>query len=161
MRANTIAPDAGEGLPTEVVGEYRASTTMAGRLRAMAIARAAPGSMRRLFDGLDLVHYPLTVPVPSTPTRLAITLHDVQHLDLPHLFRRSERAFRRLVAMGRVILPELYRILDTEDASYPSYDFWRMRNTFAVIGALAVVVVVLATVGCGDGEGAGPGPGWG
>ncbi len=92
----TIAPDAGEGLPTEVVGEYRASTTMTGRLRAMALARATPGSMRRRFVGLDVVHYPLTVPVPPAPTRVAITLHDVQHLDLPRLFPRSERAFRRL-----------------------------------------------------------------
>ena len=48
------------------------------------------------FDGIDVVHYPLTVPVPPLRTRVAVTLHDVQHLDLPGMFPRSERAFRKL-----------------------------------------------------------------
>jgi glycosyltransferase involved in cell wall biosynthesis len=91
-----IAPDAGGGLPTEVVPEYRASASMAGRLRAMTLARLAPGAVRSRFAGLELVHYPLTVPVPSVEASVVITLHDVQHLDLPHLFPRAERAFRRL-----------------------------------------------------------------
>jgi glycosyltransferase involved in cell wall biosynthesis len=92
----TVARDAGEGLRTEVVEEYRAATTMGGRLRAMVSARVRPGPLRDRFAGLDLVHYPLTVPVPPVQARAAITLHDVQHLDLPQLFSRSERAFRRV-----------------------------------------------------------------
>jgi glycosyltransferase involved in cell wall biosynthesis len=45
----------------------------------------------------SVVHYPFTVPVPRPLRRQAMvqTLHDVQHLDLPHLFSRGERAYRR------------------------------------------------------------------
>ena len=36
------------------------------------------------------------LPVPRTHTPHVVTLLDVQHLDLPHLFSRGERLFRRL-----------------------------------------------------------------
>ena len=92
----SIAQDAGEGLPTEVVTEYRAATTMTGRLRAMVTAAASPSRLRLRFQGIDVVHYPLTVPVPPLNVPTAITLHDVQHLDLPRMFSRAERSFRKL-----------------------------------------------------------------
>lgn len=92
----TIAADAGDGLPTEVVEEYRAAASTAGRLRAMTLAWARPGALRRRYAGLDVLHYPLTVPVPRVPVRTAVTLHDVQHLDEPDRFPRAERALRRL-----------------------------------------------------------------
>lgn len=98
----TIAPDAGDGLPTEVVDEYHASGSTAGRLRAMAAATAFPASLRLRFQGIDVVHYPLTVPVPPVHARVAITLHDVQHLDLPKMFPRAERSFRK-VAYDRAV----------------------------------------------------------
>lgn len=91
-----VAPDAGEGLPTEVVEEYRAAVTTAARLRAMVTAAAFPATMRLRFHGVDVVHYPLTVPVPPVHARVATTLHDVQHLELPGMFSRAERAFRKL-----------------------------------------------------------------
>jgi len=92
----SIAQDAAEGLPMALVEEYRASATMAGRLRAMTAATVFPAALRLRFDGIDVVHYPLTVPVPPLRTRVAVTLHDVQHLDLPGMFPRAERAFRKL-----------------------------------------------------------------
>ena len=42
------------------------------------------------------MHYPLTVPLPRVNVPAAISLLDVQHLDLPELFTRGERAFRAL-----------------------------------------------------------------
>ena len=42
------------------------------------------------------LHYPLTVPIPRTDDRHVVTLLDVQHLDLPELFSRGERLFRKL-----------------------------------------------------------------
>ena len=42
------------------------------------------------------MHYPLTVPIPPAGRPTVLTLLDVQHLDLPQLFPRGERAFRRL-----------------------------------------------------------------
>jgi len=91
-----LAPDAGEGLPTIVAERYSSSTTTAGRLRAMGAAALRPAHLRSLLNGVDVVHFPLTVPVPRPTKPHVITLHDVQHLDLPDLFPRGERLFRKL-----------------------------------------------------------------
>jgi glycosyltransferase involved in cell wall biosynthesis len=60
----------------------------------MSLAAARPGPLRARFAGADAVHYPLTIRIPAVAAPTAITLHDVQHLDLPQLFSRGERAFR-------------------------------------------------------------------
>jgi len=91
-----LAPDAGGGLPTTVAERYPSSTTTAGRLRAMGSATLRPSRLRSLLNGVDVVHYPLTVPVPRPAQPHVITLLDVQHLDMPELFPRGERLFRRL-----------------------------------------------------------------
>lgn len=92
----TLAPDAGGGLPTTVATGYRASTTTPGRLLAMAGAALRPGRLRRHLEEAEVVHYPLTVPLPPARRPTVLTLLDVQHLDLPELFPRGERLFRRL-----------------------------------------------------------------
>ncbi len=92
----TLAPDAGGGLPTVVATGYRASTTIPGRLLAMGRASLRPRALRPHLDGADAVHYPLTVPIPRVELPSVVTLLDVQHLDLPELFPRGERLFRRL-----------------------------------------------------------------
>jgi glycosyltransferase involved in cell wall biosynthesis len=91
-----ISTDAGGGLPTRVGHEYPASHTTPGRLWAMATAALRPGALARHADAFDVVHYPLTVPLPRTSARTVLTLLDVQHLDLPQLFSRGERLFRRI-----------------------------------------------------------------
>jgi glycosyltransferase involved in cell wall biosynthesis len=91
-----LAPDAGEGLPTEVVSEYHAARGGAARAWALARATTFPGPLRRRYAGLDVVHFPFTVPVPRVTARTVVTLHDVQHLDLPELFGAGTRAFRRV-----------------------------------------------------------------
>jgi glycosyltransferase involved in cell wall biosynthesis len=91
-----LAPDAADGLPTVVARDYRSSVTTSARLRAMATATARPKPLRALLGDVDVLHYPLTVPLPAPTTPHVVTLHDVQHLDLPHLFSRGERLFRRL-----------------------------------------------------------------
>ena len=72
----------GDGDLTRALAMARAA------LRPRAAARAAPA-------GLDLVHYAVTVPIPATAGPRVVTLHDVQHHDLPRLFSRAERAYRR------------------------------------------------------------------
>jgi glycosyltransferase involved in cell wall biosynthesis len=89
-----VAPDAGGGLPSEVVPEYRKAHSIPGRLTAMTMAAARSGPLRRRLAGADAVHYPLTIRIPPVQAPSAVTLHDVQHLDLPQLFSRGERAFR-------------------------------------------------------------------
>jgi glycosyltransferase involved in cell wall biosynthesis len=96
----TIAQDAGDGLSSSVVREYRGSRTTPGRIAAMARAAVAPRRLRRALrlDGLDALHFPLSVmlpPVDRPPA--ATTVLDVQHEVFPQFFSRAERAYRRLV----------------------------------------------------------------
>jgi glycosyltransferase involved in cell wall biosynthesis len=93
----TIAGDV-DGLPAEVVGEYRASRSTAGRLAAMAQAAAFGRRIRRRFEGLDALHFPLTVMIPRVTAPPAVTtVLDLQHEFLPQFFSRGERAYRRAV----------------------------------------------------------------
>ena len=96
----TIAPDAGDGLPSEVVTGYRASRSMPGRIAAMSLAAARPGPLRRALDleHLDAIHFPLSVmlpPVDRPPA--ATTVLDLQHEEHPEFFGRAERAYRKVV----------------------------------------------------------------
>ncbi len=95
-----IAPDAGDGLPTSVVPEYRASRTTPGRIAAMAQAALLPGRLRRALrlEELDAIHFPLSVMLPAVTTRpAASTVLDVQHEVFPEFFSRAELAYRRRV----------------------------------------------------------------
>ena len=94
------APGAGEGLAEVLVSEYRHAQTIPERAFAMALAAVRPGPLRRRYDGLELVHFPLTIAVPQLDLPSVVTVHDLQHLDLPHLFARSERMFRRRMHEG-------------------------------------------------------------
>jgi glycosyltransferase involved in cell wall biosynthesis len=126
-----VAPEAAEGLPAEVVPEYRRAQSIPERLAAMGWAAARPGPVRARFADAGAVHYPLTIRIPAIRAPFAITLHDVQHLDLPHLFSRSERAFRSLAyhrsarSAQRVIVPSAF-VRDRASASL-GLDAARMR----------------------------------
>jgi glycosyltransferase involved in cell wall biosynthesis len=89
-----VAQDAGEGLPTVVAREYRRAASTPERLVAMGLASARPGPLASHLEGARAVHFPLTVELPRTGLPKVVTLHDVQHLDLPGLFPRAERALR-------------------------------------------------------------------
>ena len=89
-----IADGRAEGLPEERATEYRSSASTIGRLTAIGLASVHPEPLRRRLDGIDVVHFPLTIALPKTNLPTVVTLHDVQHLDLPEMFPRAERAFR-------------------------------------------------------------------
>ena len=93
----TIARDV-EGLPSDVVDEYRASTSMPGRIVGMSEGIVRGRRLRRRLHGLDVVHFPLTVMIPRVATPPAVTtVLDLQHELLPQFFSRAERAYRRAV----------------------------------------------------------------
>jgi glycosyltransferase involved in cell wall biosynthesis len=71
----------------------RAPVRAAAQLAGYA---ASPLVRRDLPRDLDLLHFPVTVPVPRTRLPHAVTLHDVQHHDLPEFFSPAERKLRRL-----------------------------------------------------------------
>src|SRR5437763_3842378 len=74
--------------------DYRGARTSLERLAAMALAAARQGPLRRHHEDASIVHYPLTIAIPPVRAPRVVTLYDVQHLDLPAMFPRSERAFR-------------------------------------------------------------------
>lgn len=78
------------------VRSYRSGDRDVTRLFAMLAARALPAvAARDVPHGLDVVHYPVTVPIPRVPVPTVVTLHDVQHHDLTSFFGRGERTYRR------------------------------------------------------------------
>jgi glycosyltransferase involved in cell wall biosynthesis len=109
-----VAPDAHEGLPYEIVSQYRPAHSRRQRLLALALATARPEPLRRRLRSADVVHYPFTIRVPSVEAPTVVTLHDLQHLDLPQLFSHAERAFRRFYyhrsarAAARVVVPSAF-----------------------------------------------------
>jgi glycosyltransferase involved in cell wall biosynthesis len=92
-----VAPDAGEGLPSVVAAEYRRASSTPERLLAMGLASARRGRLGGHLEGAEVVHFPLTIELPRTALPKVVTLHDVQHLDLPGMFPRAERAFRSML----------------------------------------------------------------
>ncbi|HEX6761742.1 MAG TPA: glycosyltransferase family 1 protein [Gaiellaceae bacterium] len=99
------------GLPSEVATEYRNAHGVPGRLLAMTEAAARPGPLRARLRGADVVHYPLTIRLPPVDAPTVVTLHDLQHVDLPQMFGRAERAFRAIAwhssirDANRVVVP--------------------------------------------------------
>jgi len=99
------------GLPSEIATEYRPARTPRERLVAMAAAATRPAPLRARLRESDVVHYPLTIRLPAVDAPTVVTLHDVQHLDLPRLFGRAERAFRDVAwhrsvrSADRVVVP--------------------------------------------------------
>lgn len=71
----------------------RSTVRRVGTLAKTLVSR--PG--RRQIRAADLVHYPFSVPTPLPVASVPFvqTILDVQHLDMPHLFSRAERVFRR------------------------------------------------------------------
>ena len=68
----------------------------------MTEAAVRPGRLRARLEGADVVHYPLTLRLPPIARPTVTSLLDVQHLDLPQMFSRAERAFRA-VAWARSV----------------------------------------------------------
>jgi glycosyltransferase involved in cell wall biosynthesis len=93
----TIADDV-EGLPSEVVAEYRASRGMPGRIAAMSLAAARPRPLRRRFAGCDALHFPLSVMLPPVDAPPSVTsVLDLQHEEYPAFFSRAELRYRKVV----------------------------------------------------------------
>jgi glycosyltransferase involved in cell wall biosynthesis len=84
------------GLPMHRVRSYRTGDSAATRALAMGFAAVAPRVVARAVPaGIDVVHYPVTVPIPRVEGAASVvSLNDVQHHELPHFFSAFERAFR-------------------------------------------------------------------
>ncbi|WP_158251161.1 glycosyltransferase family 1 protein [Cryobacterium sp. Y11] len=85
------------GIAEHVIESVTVGPTTRDRLVGLAQITARTRSIRRSMADADVVHFPFTVPVskPSRTQASVQTLLDVQHLELPHLFSRSELLYRR------------------------------------------------------------------
>jgi len=85
------------GIREEPIRGLRVGQSSRERLASMAVIGARAPAIRRQMASSDVVHFPFTVPAPRPNRAQAAvqSLHDVQHLDLPHLFGRAELAYRR------------------------------------------------------------------
>jgi glycosyltransferase involved in cell wall biosynthesis len=90
------ARDAAEGLPTIEVKESAVGKRGPLRIALTALQAKRTKEVGDRFAGIDVVHYPLTVPSPRVQAPSVVTLHDVQHRDLPEFFGPARRSFRRL-----------------------------------------------------------------
>jgi glycosyltransferase involved in cell wall biosynthesis len=88
------ARDAAEGLETVAVRTLSFASRGPARIPSVSVSARLSRSVRRALRELDAVHYPLTVPVPKSRAPRIVTLHDLQHHDLPGLFTRAQRLFR-------------------------------------------------------------------
>jgi glycosyltransferase involved in cell wall biosynthesis len=86
--------DAAGGLPAVRVREPPFARRGPPRIPAMAVAARMSRELRSGLARCDVVHYPLTVPIPRADLPAVVTLQDVQHVDLPELFSASRRRFR-------------------------------------------------------------------
>jgi glycosyltransferase involved in cell wall biosynthesis len=84
--------------PMHLVRSYRPGDSAPTRLAAMTFAGLAPGVVGRdVPGGIDVVHYPVTIPIPRVAgAARVVSLNDVQHHELPEFFSAPERRFRRL-----------------------------------------------------------------
>ena len=117
-RAKALAP----GLPVIEVGEPPAGRRGPSRIPLMALAARRTKEVTDELAIVDIVHYPLTVPIPRTDAPSVVTLHDIQHRDLPEFFGPARRSFRRIAydraarAAEAVIVPSEFvkeRAVDT------------------------------------------------
>jgi glycosyltransferase involved in cell wall biosynthesis len=90
------AKDAAGRLPAIEVREPPVGRRGPSRIPAMALSTFRSRKVRTHLETVDVVHYALTVPLPRTKTPTVVTLHDVQHRDLPEFFGPARRSFRRI-----------------------------------------------------------------
>ena len=78
------------------VRSYRAGDRDVTRALAMASARLLPALAERDVPGdLDVLHLPVTVPIPRQRGATVVTIHEVQVHSHPEFFSATERRYRR------------------------------------------------------------------
>jgi glycosyltransferase involved in cell wall biosynthesis len=99
------------------VDAYRQGDGSLTRLAAMTAAALAPRRVARAVPSdLDVLHHPVTVPIPRLPgVPTLTTVYDLQHREMPELFSRAERAYRRWAYEGAARKADL--VLTTSEYS--------------------------------------------
>lgn len=93
-----LESDAGGPVKVEAVTGLRLGAGRGGRALALARGMAvAPAAARALASDAEVLHFPLTVPIPRAGAGASVlTLFDLLHQDVPKHLMRGERAVRRI-----------------------------------------------------------------
>jgi glycosyltransferase involved in cell wall biosynthesis len=83
-------------LPVIEVDEPPAGARGPSRIPLMALSARRTRAVGDELATVDALHYPLTVPIPGTDAPTVVTLHDIQHRDLPEFFGSARKSFRRI-----------------------------------------------------------------
>lgn len=85
-------------VPEQVAPEYRTGRSDTARARGLALGLLRRRSLARRTAHASVIHFPFSVAVPAPGPGQAslVSVLDMQHHDLPELFTRLERAYRRL-----------------------------------------------------------------
>ena len=89
------ARDVGAGLPAIEVHPPPADRRGPARLLSWALSAVRSRELNARLPRLDVLHYALTAPVPSTEAPTVVTLNAAQHRDLPELAGPAQRSLRR------------------------------------------------------------------
>jgi glycosyltransferase involved in cell wall biosynthesis len=93
---------------------YRVGSTRVSRVAAIIAGSIRRRSLASQFSAaVDVVHYPLTLNIPRVSGPSVMTLHDIQHLELPEMFTAPQRVWRRLV-YDRAALHSTMVVTDSE-----------------------------------------------
>ncbi len=98
LRVISPSQDALARQPSSILVPTTGSPSSAGRLLSL-VAMNLSLKARNAMQKADVIHYPLQVqsPLPPEAVNTVVTIHDVQHLDMPELFSRAERVYRQFV----------------------------------------------------------------
>ena len=120
--ANSLVMDAyrdlvGGPVSLHLVRRYRQGEGTLTRAAAMTMGAFRPRWIGAdLPSGIDLLHHPVTVPVPQIRgVPKVVTVYDLQHREMPQLFTRAERAYRRWAYEGAARRADL--VLTTSEYS--------------------------------------------
>lgn len=85
-------------VPERVATQFRTGPSSAARAASLGAGIFRRRSLSQYTATADVVHFPFTIafPRPRSGQASVVSLLDVQHHDLPHLFSRAERAYRGL-----------------------------------------------------------------
>jgi glycosyltransferase involved in cell wall biosynthesis len=91
------AKDAAGPLPAVEVHEPPADRRWPLHLGARALVAFRSRRVHTRLDEVDALHYALASPEPETDVPTVVTLHDVQHRDLPDFFGPARRSYQQNV----------------------------------------------------------------
>ena len=137
------AKDAAGGLPAIEVEEPRLGKRGPSRIPLMALSARRTRGMGERVAALDAVHYPLTVPIPATEVPTVVTLHDIQHRDLPDFFGPARRSFRR-IAYDRAARSAAAVVVTSEFVRQRALDVLELDPTRLHVVPLAIDHAVFA-----------------